>query len=124
MLVSTHIPGEAEEHADQVLVFHRGRIIAGGPPGELVRRYAPRARIVVRGRLPGEPAGVPGASPVRVGVEEHVYASGDPDHVLPRLVEELIRRGGRVESVEVRKPGLGEVYLALTGEALWGGGGG
>ena len=124
LLVSTHIPEEAEEHADTVLVFHRGRIVAQGAPGELIKRYAPKARVVVRGRLPGEPSRVPGAHPSRVGVEEHVYASDDPDHVLPRLLEDLVARGGRVEAVEVRKPGLGEVYLSLTGEALWGGGGG
>ena len=123
LLASTHIAREAEEHADQVLIFHRGRIVASGDPASLIERHAPMSRIVVEGSLPDRPARVEGATPVRAGGERHEYASRAPDRVLPRLVEALAA-AGRVERVEVRRPGLEEVYLALTGELLGGEAGG
>ncbi len=123
LLASTHIASEAEEHAGQVLIFHRGRIVASGDPASLVERYAPVSRVIIEGDLPGEPAMVEGAEAVRADSRRHIYASRAPDRVLPVLVETLAR-SGRVERVEVRRPGLEEVYLALTGEVLGGEAGG
>ncbi len=123
VLVSTHIPSEAEEHADTVLVFHRGRVVAAGPPRRLIEEHAPLPVIVVEGRLPPEPLRVPGAKIAQWGPGAARVQARDPESLLPRLVEALAGLGARVERVEVRRPGLGEVYLALTGEAIGGGGG-
>jgi len=117
VVVSTHIPAEAEEHADRVYIFHRGRVIAEGPPASLIERHAPRARIVAEGSMPERPPSVAGAVLVEWNPGRAVYATSDPDGALPALVEGLLAAGARLERVEVRRPGLAEVYLALTGEA-------
>jgi len=126
VVASTHIPEEAEEHADTVYIFHRGRVAASGRPGDLIARHAPLSRIVVRGALPRVPGEVDGARLLASSGEEASYAARDPDRVLPRLVEALLSAGARLQSVEVRRPGLAEVFLTLTGESPYGpaGGGG
>ncbi len=117
VIVSTHDPEEAEEYGDVVLIFHKGRIAAMGPPGELVRRHAPEAAIVVEGRIP-EAVEVEGASLSSHTREYARYLTGDPEHVLPRLVEALVSRGAVVERISLAKPGLREVYYRVTGEEL------
>ncbi|MCE4624248.1 MAG: ABC transporter ATP-binding protein [Desulfurococcales archaeon] len=119
VIASTHIAEEAEKHADKVIIFHRGRIVAEGRPDELIERHAPLARIVVKGDLRA-PVEVEGATLLSSSPEEQAYTTRSPETVLPRLIEKLIEGGSRIESVEVRKPGLEEVYLRLTGERLEG----
>lgn len=115
VIASTHIPEEAEEAGDVVYIFYRGRVAAHGPPHELIRRHAPKARIVVYGRRLSRAPRVEGAVLVSAGEEQAVYATGDPGEVLPRIVEALVEAEVIVERVEVRKPGLAEVYMAVTG---------
>jgi ABC-type multidrug transport system ATPase subunit len=100
VVASTHIPEEAEEHADIVYIFHRGRVAARGRPGELVERHAPLSRIVVRGARITAPREVGGARLLAASEEEASYAAHDPDRALPRLVEALLS-GGR-EAAERR----------------------
>ncbi len=119
VVASTHIASDAEENAGKVLVFHKGRIVAEGSPEELVERYSPGSVTVVEGRITGVPE-VDGTSVVESSGERVVYMVRDPDTVLPRIIEAMVRAGSRVERVEVRKPGLGEVYLRLTGVRLEG----
>ncbi len=121
VLVSTHIPVEAEEYADKVLVFHRGRLVAEGPPGDLIARYAPESLVEVEGVIPPVTGSV-GWRVVEASSDRLVIASRSPDSDLPRLIEWIVSRGGRVGVARVRRPGLREVYFALTGEALEEGG--
>ncbi|MEB2837105.1 MAG: ABC transporter ATP-binding protein [Desulfurococcales archaeon] len=124
VIASTHIPEEAEEHADTVLIFHRGRIAASGRPAELIKEYARHSRIVVEGRGLSK-AGPPGyAELVEASDTRASFLAEEPEEVLPKLLADLLAAGASVERVEVRRPGLAEVYFAVTGEAeLLGGGG-
>ncbi len=117
VLASTHIAEDAEEHADTVIVFHKGRIAAMGSPRELLEKYAPESIIIVRGRLVSHPR-VMGASLVEGGGSQARYATRDPNVVLPRLIEAYVSSGSFIESVEIRRPGLDEVYFVLTGSRL------
>ncbi len=53
ILLTTHHLDEAEQGCDRVAILDRGRLIADGPPGELLRAK-PTGRAVLFGRL-GEP---------------------------------------------------------------------
>jgi ABC-type multidrug transport system ATPase subunit len=120
VLVSTHSALEAEHYADKVLVMHSGRIVAQGAPGELVRRYAPPPRVVLEGSIPR--AAVEAASRLGEVVEASparlMVAVRDPEEALPALVEAAASAGGRVRRAFAEKPGLRDVYLALTGEPM------
>jgi len=120
VVASTHIASDAEEAADRVLIFHKGRIAAQGSPEELIRSHAPEASIVVKLEepLPGPPSELGGARLSRSEGAVLRYFSEEPDRDLPAIVEGLIRSGARVRSVELTRPGLAEVYLRVTGAML------
>ena len=118
VIVSTHIPEEAEENADTVHIFHRGRIAASGSPQDLINRYARHSRIIVSGEGLSKSPLMPGLELVSAREDRVIYLSEDPETLLPRLIEALLQRGAMIERVEVRKPGLAEVYFAVTGEAV------
>lgn len=117
IIASTHIAEDAEENADKVLIFHKGKIVASGEPELLIRQYAPEAVIVVEGALKGSFV-IEGAKLLKSSQRELRYSTRDPDHVLPLIIEKLLSQGSKIEKVEVRKSGLTEVYLELTGVEL------
>lgn len=117
IIASTHIAEDAEDNADKVLIFHKGRIVATGDPESLIRKHAPEAVIAVKGSL-SRSVQVDGARLVKESRSELRYTTRDPDHALPLIIGGLLSTGSKVEMVEVRKPGLSEVYLELTGVEL------
>jgi ABC-2 type transport system ATP-binding protein len=48
VLLTTHYMDEAYQLADRVCILHRGRIVAEGPPEEVVRRYGGDSMLVIR----------------------------------------------------------------------------
>ncbi|MEU9860132.1 AAA family ATPase [Streptomyces sp. NPDC047971] len=121
VLFTTRYPDEADGLADRVTVLDRGRTVAEGRPDEL-RRLIGEPRLCVRPTLPGD-----GEAVERILTElscaspRHDPHSGlfsvpasDP-MLLSALVRRLERAGIGTEDTGMRRPGLGEVLLALTG---------
>ncbi len=119
VLLTTHYMDEAQFLADRVAVIADGRIVAEGPPATLGDRDRDRARIRFRA-----PAGFPGLSafplppgaagpPGPDGFTEII--TGDPVPVLHRLTGWAISEGVALDGLEVIRPSLEDVYLALTG---------
>jgi ABC-2 type transport system ATP-binding protein len=99
VLLTTHYLDEAQELADRVAIVKDGRIVAEGPPRELVGVSAPyRITYELNGRR-----------------AEH--ETDDPTALLHRLTSEALERGERLENLHVTRPSLEEVYLELTREA-------
>jgi ABC-2 type transport system ATP-binding protein len=98
ILLTTHYIEEAQQLADQVAVLRGGRIVAIGTPSELIGA-APATEI--RYRLNGE-----------IVVER----TEEPTRVLHELTARALADGVELEGLEVRRPTLEEVYLALTEE--------
>jgi ABC-2 type transport system ATP-binding protein len=98
ILLTTHYIEEAHQLADRVAVLTRGEIVASGTPDELIGR-APST--VIRFRRNGEHV---------------VLETEDPVRVLHDLTEEALRNGAELRELEVHRPTLEEVYLALTEE--------
>jgi ABC-2 type transport system ATP-binding protein len=99
VLLTTHYLEEAQELSDRVAIVKDGRIVAEGPPRDLV---AGRARYRV--------------SYERDGRREQ-HETDDPTTLLQRLTSEALDRGERLEGLDVSRPSLEEVYLDLTGDA-------
>ena len=119
ILLSTHIAEEAERHSDYVYIFHRGRIAAEGSPRALITRYARKSSIRVK----------LASSPVKNLMLKWKYYRqdreltiivDDPSSELPKIVETLLQQGLVLESIEVIRPGLEQVFLEVTGELLHG----
>ena len=96
ILLTTHYLDEVEQLADRVAVLREGQIVASGTVHELIGG-APATEI--RYRQNGEVV---------------VLETDEPTRVLHELTAAAMERGEELEGLEVRKPSLEEVYLALV----------
>jgi ABC-2 type transport system ATP-binding protein len=96
VLLTTHYLDEAEQLADRVAVMREGRIVRVGTPRELT---SAEVEVEIRYRRDGE---------------EILVRTGEPTRVLHELTSEAVGRGEELERLEVRRPTLEEVYLALV----------
>ncbi len=115
VLLTTHYMDEAQALADRVAVMVAGRVVAVGTPATLASRDSAAARILVRlppGAVPpGELHGFPAAD----GLTEFVPA--DLARGLHALTGWALDLGICLDSLQVIRPSLEDVYLQLTGSA-------
>jgi len=98
VLLTTHYLDEAEQLADRVAVLRNGRIVRVGTPRELTTTGL---AVEIRFRRDGE---------------EVLVSTTEPTRVLNELTSDALARGDELEQLEVRRPTLEEVYLALVEE--------
>jgi ABC-2 type transport system ATP-binding protein len=112
VLLTTHYMDEAQYLADRVAVIAAGRIVAQGPPATIGDRERARAR--VRYRLPGGMSPPPGLGgpPAADGFTE--FVPDDLTRALSQLTGWAIEQGIRLDGLDIIRPSLEDVYLALT----------
>ena len=98
VLLTTHYLDEAEQLADRVAVMREGRIVTIGTPRELT---SADREVEIRYHRNGE---------------EVLLRTTEPTRVLNELTGEALAHGEELERLEVRRPTLEEVYLALVSE--------
>jgi len=98
ILLTTHYLDEAEQLADRVAVMREGQIVRVGTPRELT---STDLQTEIRYRQNGE---------------EVLVRTDEPTRVLAELTAAAVARGEELEGLQVRRPTLEEVYLALTVE--------
>jgi ABC-2 type transport system ATP-binding protein len=98
VLLTTHYLDEAEQLSDRVAVLREGRIVRVGTPAELT---SADVQTEIRYRQDGE---------------EVLVRTDEPTRVLAELTSAAVARGEELEGLQVRRPSLEEVYLALTAE--------
>jgi ABC-2 type transport system ATP-binding protein len=99
VLLTTHYLDEAEQLADRVAVMREGRIVRIGTPRELT---SAEVEVEIRYRRDGD---------------EILLRTSEPTRVLQELTTEAIGRGEELERLEVRRPTLEDVHLALVEDA-------
>jgi ABC-2 type transport system ATP-binding protein len=100
VLLTTHYLDEAEQLADRVAVMREGRIVRIGTPRELTTE---ELDVEIRYRRDGE---------------EVLVRTTEPTRVLHELTRDALARGEELERLEVRRPSLEEVYLALVDQEI------
>ena len=98
VLLTTHYLDEAEQLADRVAVMREGVIVRVGTPRDLTSN---ELEVEIRYRRDGE---------------EMLVRTQEPTRVLNELTAEALARGEELDRLEVRRPSLEEVYLALVQE--------
>ncbi|HVH52079.1 MAG TPA: ABC transporter ATP-binding protein [Gaiellaceae bacterium] len=96
VLLTTHYLDEAEHLADRVAVLRNGRIVRVGTPRELT---SADLEVEIRYRRNGE---------------EMLVRTTEPTRLLHELTSDAVARGEELEHLEVRRPTLEDVYLALV----------
>jgi ABC-2 type transport system ATP-binding protein len=117
VLLTTHFMDEAEALADRIAVLVDGRIVAEGTPAEVIARQS--AETIIRVRLAdgvSPPPGL-GLGPVASGDGDGVAETRttDPTRTLHELTSWALRESVTFDEIEVARPSLEDVYLALTG---------
>jgi len=114
VFLTTHYLDEAQYLADKVAVISAGRIVAQGTPDTLGDRELASTRLRYRlpaghqGQVPADLAGHP---------DQDGWADIVPDDLtmaLNKLTGWAIANGIRLEHIEIIRPTLEDVYLALT----------
>jgi ABC-2 type transport system ATP-binding protein len=98
VLLTTHYLDEAEHLADRVAVLRDGVIVRVGTPRELTTADL---EVEIRYRRDGE---------------EILLRTAEPTRLLHELTADALARGEELDSLEVRRPTLEEVYLELVHE--------
>jgi ABC-2 type transport system ATP-binding protein len=99
VLLTTHYLDEAEQLADRVAVLRDGLIVREGTPAELTGDAL--NEVEIRYRRNGS---------------EHVVRTKEPTRVLHELTSAALAAGEELDAIEVRRPTLEDVYLALVAE--------
>jgi ABC-2 type transport system ATP-binding protein len=117
VFLTTHYMDEAQYLAKEVAVIAAGLIVAQGPPSSLGGRDT--AATAIRFRIP---EGSPDLPPVAAGAGRgsdgvHELRTEDPVRSLHELTGWALDRGIELERLEVTRPSLEDVYLAITADA-------
>jgi ABC-2 type transport system ATP-binding protein len=116
---------------DRVVFLHQGRTVAEGQASALVAQLGGGTVVRIGGdgfgatndrghsRVEAELGAVPGVTELsRQGDGGLRFRSPVGAAVLPTVLERLLAAGATVSDLQVREPGLEEVFLALTGTEL------
>ncbi|MCE4610524.1 MAG: ABC transporter ATP-binding protein [Desulfurococcales archaeon] len=118
IIYSSHMAVEAEAHSDYVYIFHQGRIAASGTPQDLVKKHAPKPKVLIYVGEKVPPLEVEGLKPYVVGAGVYMYSVDNPKEAIKIIADSYLARGFAVERIEIRRPGLEEVFLSVTGRKL------
>ncbi|MFI1988337.1 ABC transporter ATP-binding protein [Actinoplanes sp. NPDC020271] len=118
LVLTTHYMDEAEQLCDRLVVMDGGKIVAEGSPRDLIERHSTRE--VVELRFAGDDQGT--CAEKLAGIAERVEVL--PDRVLLYVADgdealaQVHRRSLSPASALVRRAGLEDVFLQLTGRTL------
>jgi ABC-2 type transport system ATP-binding protein len=116
IVLTTHYMEEAELLADTVAIISKGRIIAMGPPEELIRANAKYLVLTLKSadERAIETVRTMGFEPVQ---DDHGNITVKVDHPsdVRRILNALTDAEASFLTLDVRKPSLDAVFLELTG---------
>jgi len=118
ILLTTQYLEEADQLADRVAVLDHGRIVAEGSPGDLKRRVqGGHVELVFASPEDVAAAAASLERPIPDdGLTLRVPADHDEVGAVRSIFTRLDASGVPIESLNVRKPDLDDVFFALTGD--------
>lgn len=115
IVLTTHYMEEAQELADEIVVFAGGEIVARGTPDEIGGRdHLPS---LITFTLPERFAVTDLPPAFRAAAGEHgrvALETDDPTQSVHELTSWALERGQRIDDLTVTRPTLEDIYLGLT----------
>jgi lipooligosaccharide transport system ATP-binding protein len=119
LVLTTHYMDEAEQLCDRLVIMDGGRIVEEGSPRDLIRRHATREVVELRFATPEQTEKAMALiRPLGLRVEaltERILIYADHGDA---VVSALTADGVEPASVFVRRSGLEDVFLLVTGRTL------
>ncbi len=117
VLLTTHRPEEAE-HCDRICVIASGKVVACDTPAELKKKVGGDVIALETEDAPALARDVAEKFGAKTRVDENtvLFEVARGHELVPRIVEAF--PAGRLKSVSLRRPTLGDVFLTLTGKRL------
>jgi ABC-2 type transport system ATP-binding protein len=115
VFLTTHYMEEAQALAERVAIIAEGEIVAAGSPGEIGGRDRTDARVTFR--LPDDVEASDLPVPSSTSTEGSVsVTTEDPVTLLNKLTGWALERGVELAELEVRRPSLEDVYIAIASD--------
>ncbi|MDT7728671.1 MAG: type transport system ATP-binding protein [Actinomycetota bacterium] len=123
VFLTTHYLDEADALCDRILVIDNGEIVAEGSPDSLKARVSgDGVRIGVPAESVSAAAGIatklPGAHEVTTAESAVHFRVPRGDTAMPELLRALDTAGITMQSMQVTRPTLDDVFLTMTGRSL------
>jgi ABC-2 type transport system ATP-binding protein len=118
VLLTTHYMDEAAAIADRIAVLVDGAVVEQGAPAEVIARQS--TETMVRIRLPAGAPHPPEAIGFEIDAQDAsvlMATTSMPRDLLHQATGWAIEAGVALEEIEVARPSLEDVYLALTGRS-------
>jgi ABC-2 type transport system ATP-binding protein len=115
VFLNSHLLTEVERVCDRVAIVDRGRVLTELSMAELLRDHGVRVRVA--GLASGAAMGIAGRFGRARPDGEWLVVDSIADAAVPRLVAELVSRGGAVHAVVPRRDSLEDRFLSLLGSA-------
>ncbi|MEQ7123600.1 ATP-binding cassette domain-containing protein [Actinopolymorpha sp. B11F2] len=118
LVLTTHYMDEAEQLCDRLVVMDKGRIVAEGSPGDLIRTHSTREVVELRFGVGGQESAAEKVADLADRIEVL------PDRVLlytydgDAAANAVNKRGLAPQGLLVRRSTLEDVFLRLTGRTL------
>ncbi|MEQ4204808.1 ATP-binding cassette domain-containing protein [Actinopolymorpha sp. B17G11] len=118
LVLTTHYMDEAEQLCDRLVVMDKGRIVAEGSPGDLIRAHSTREVVELRFGVGGQESAAEKVADLADRIEVL------PDRVLlytydgDAAANAVNKRGLAPQGLLVRRSTLEDVFLRLTGRTL------
>lgn len=119
VLLTTHNIDEAEQLCDRIAIIDGGRIIASGPPRDLIAASTSSQSVLLRTAEPLDVeslAAVPGIDDLVCDTSTITFRTKTPARTLAALMRTVGEREVDVLELHARKARLEDVFLALTSE--------
>ena len=120
VVLTTHHLEEAEQRCERIVIIDKGRIVASGTVGELVKTTLGKARVADITIDTPWPETAPAPTGARLDPDRRTMRADVDDltQQLPVVFQEIARAGRQVTNVKMSGATLHEVFIALTGREL------
>ena len=119
VVLTTHYIEEAERLCDEICIMQAGKIVARDTAAALIAAHGGAATITFSARgFAADKSLAPLGRWTQVDERWSLAVAGEPGAALGAIVAHANARGIAIDQLDLRRPGLEDAFIAITGESL------